>query len=157
MEILELYMDLTKDGKEIVFVWVPGHVGIRGNSVTDAAAKDALVGDTSVELIPFSDLKSRANKYILELWQSEWDELPGNKLHQILPVLKQCVVFPRTNRKEEAVIARLHIGHSFITHSFLLKGEEPPICIGCDELLTIKHILLTCSDLTEIRQRHFTA
>ena len=59
-------MDLTKDGKEIVFVWVPGHVGIRANSATDAAAKDSLVGDTSVELIPFSDLKSRANKYILE-------------------------------------------------------------------------------------------
>ena len=56
-------MDLIKNGKEIVFVWVPGHVGIRGNSVTDAAAKHALVGDTSVELIPFSDLKSRANKY----------------------------------------------------------------------------------------------
>ena len=79
-------MDLTKDGKEIVFVWVPGHVGIRGNSAADAAAKDALVGDTLVELIPFSDLKSCANKYILELWQSE---LQGNKLHEIFPVLKQ--------------------------------------------------------------------
>ena len=55
---LELYMDLTKDGKEVVFVWVPGHVGIRGNSAADAAAKDALVGDTSVEFIPFSDLKT---------------------------------------------------------------------------------------------------
>ena len=55
------------------------------------------------------------------------------------------------------MIAQLHIGHSFITHSFLLKGEEPPVCIGCDELLTIKHILLTCSDLIEIRQSHFTA
>ena len=68
-------MDLTKDGEEIV--WVPGHVSIRGNSAAD---KDALVGDTSVELIPFSDLKSCANKYILELWQSEWDKLLGNKL-----------------------------------------------------------------------------
>ena len=38
-----------------------------------------------------------------------------------------------------------------------MKGEEPPMCIGCDELLTIKHILLTCSDLIEIRQSHFTA
>ena len=56
-------MGLIKDWKQIVFVWVPGHVGIRGNSVADAAAKDALAGDTSVELIPFSDLKSRANKY----------------------------------------------------------------------------------------------
>ena len=45
----------------------------------------------------------------------------------------------------------------FITHPFLLKGEELPMCTGCDELLTIEHILLTCSDLTEIRERHFTA
>ena len=110
-----------------------------------------------LELIPFSDLKSCANKYILELWQSEWVELPGNKLHEIFPVLKQCVVCPRTNRKEETMIARLHIGHSFITHSFLLKGEESPMCIGCDELLTIKHVLLTCSDLIQIRQSHYTA
>ena len=54
-------------------------------------------------------------------------------------------------------MARLHIGHSFITHSFLLKGEEPPMRIGCDELLTIKHILLTNSDFFEIRESHFTA
>ena len=27
---------------------------------------------------------------------------------------------------------------------FLLKGEEPPVRIGCDELLTIEHTLLTC-------------
>ena len=128
-----------------------------GNSAGDAAAKDALVGD-KVELIPFSGLRSRANKYILELWQPEWDELQMNKLHEIFPVLKQCVVCPRTNRKEETVIARLHIGHSFLTHSFLLKGEEPPMCIGCDELLTTEHILLsTSSDFTEIRESHFTA
>ena len=31
------------------------------------------------------------------------------------------------------------------------------MCIGCDELLTIKHILLTSSDLIKIRQSHFTA
>ena len=54
-------------------------------------------------------------------------------------------------------MARLHIGHSFLTHSFLLKGEEPPVCIGCDKHLTIEHILLTCSDFIEIRESHFTA
>ena len=54
-------------------------------------------------------------------------------------------------------MARLHIGHSFLTHSFLLKGGEPPMCIGCDKRLTIEHILLTCSDFIEIRESHFTA
>ena len=53
-------------------------------------------------------------------------------------------------------MVRLHIGHSFITHSFLLKGEESPVCIGCDKRLTIEHILLSCSDFIEIRESHFT-
>ena len=132
-------------------------MGIRGNSPADYATKDALAGDISVELIPFSDLKSPANKYILALWQLEWDEFPGNKLHKIFPFLKECVVCPRTNRKEETVIAQMHIGHFFITHSFLLKGEEPSMCTGCDELLTIEHILLTCSDVIEISESHFRA
>ena len=137
---------MTRDGREVVFIWVPGHVGIKGNLAADSAAKDALDGDILVELIPFSDLKSHTNKYILELWQSEWDEFPENKLHKIFPMLKECVVCPQTNRKEETVMAQLHIGHSFITHSFLLKGEEPPVCIGCDKCLTIEHILLPCLD-----------
>ena len=97
--------------------------------------------------------------FFLSLLQSEWDEFPENKLYKIFPVLKECIfcprakIFPvlkecifcpRANRKEETVMARLHIGHSFLTHSFLLKGEEPPVCIGCDKRLTLEHILLTC-------------
>ena len=117
----------------------------------------ALDGDISVELIPFSDLKPRTSKYILELWQSEWDEFPENKLYQIFPVLKECISYPWKNRKEETVMAQLLIGHSFLTHSFLLKGEELPLCIRCDKCLTIEHILLTCSDFIEIRESHFTA
>ena len=64
VQILDLYTEMTRDGREIVFIWVPSHVGIRGNSAADSAAKDALDGDISVELIPFSDLESRTNKYI---------------------------------------------------------------------------------------------
>ena len=87
--------------------------------------------------LPFSDLKPHTDKYIiLELWQSEWDEFLENKLYKIFPVLKECIFCPRTNRKEETVMARLHIGHSFLTHSFLLKGEEPPMCIRCDKCFT---------------------
>ena len=58
-------------------------MGIRGNSAADSAAKDAHVGDIAVELIPFSDLKSRTSKIILQLCQSESDEFRENKLHQI--------------------------------------------------------------------------
>ena len=40
---------------------------------------------------------------------------------------------------------------------FLLKGEEPPVCIRCDKRLTIEHILLTCSDFIETRESNFRA
>ena len=63
----------------------------------------------------------------------------------------------RTNRKEESVIRRLHISYSYLTLSSLLRGEEPQMCIVCDERLTIEYILLTCSDFIEIRQSQFTA
>ena len=61
-------MDLTRDGRKAVFIWVPGHVGIRGNPAADSAAKVALDGHISDELIPFWDVKSPINKYVLELW-----------------------------------------------------------------------------------------
>ena len=31
VKILELHIKLTRDGRETVFIWVPSHVGIRGN------------------------------------------------------------------------------------------------------------------------------
>ena len=72
---------MTRKGREIVFIWVPGHVGIRGNSAADSAAKIT-------------------HKYILELWQSEWDEFPENKLYKIFPVLKECIVLGQTEKKK---------------------------------------------------------
>ena len=63
-----------------------------------------------------------------------------------------------SNRREESVLSRLHIGHSYLTHSFLLKEEEEkPVCIGCDENLTIEHILLHCWDFYDIRRKHYSA
>ena len=53
LKIHELYSQLIQEEREIVFVWVPGHVGIRDNSAADSAAKDALDGDISDELITF--------------------------------------------------------------------------------------------------------
>ena len=39
VQLLEVYMELTRDGRETVFIWVPGHVGIRGNSAADSALR----------------------------------------------------------------------------------------------------------------------
>ena len=63
----EMYSYLIRDGKEVVFVLVPGHVGVNDDSAANSAAKNALDGDVSDNYIPFSDLKPRLNNYIIEL------------------------------------------------------------------------------------------
>ena len=162
-DIFEGFNTLTEEGKQIVLAWVPSHVGIRGNCAADAAAKEALDLDREDLAIRFSDLKTNVKSYVNELWQDEWENegiplLKVNKLWAIQPDRSDPLPKVTTNRKEESVLTRLHIGHSYLTHSFLLKEEEEkPVCIGCDENLTIEHILLDCWDFYDIRRKHYSA
>ena len=46
------------------------------------------------------------------------------------------------NIRKEVVLARLCLGHTRVTHSYLLLGEEQPQCVGCDTPFTVRHYLL---------------
>ena len=50
---------------------------------------------------------------------------------------------------------RLHIGHSYLTHSFILRKEEASVCVACNAVITVKHILIECADSLEIRKKYF--
>ena len=51
--------------------------------------------------------------------------------------------------------ARLHLGHTRVTHSYLLQGEEQPQCVGCDAPFTVRHLLLECGDFAHVRNNCF--
>ena len=40
-------------------------------------------------------------------------------------------------------------------HSFILRKEEAPVCVACNIVFTVKHILIECADLLEIRKKSF--
>ena len=49
--------------------------------------------------------------------------------------------------KNEITLSRLRIGHTRITHSYLLEGKQQPMCYACQTKYTVKHILIECTDL----------
>ena len=88
-------------------------------------------------------------------WKSVWDELNTNKLHEVNPDLNDSSVLKLSNRRDQVVLTRCRIGHTRISHSYLLKREEQPFCVPCNEPFTVRHFLLDCHDLSDIRTRFF--
>ena len=64
--------------------------------------------------------------------QQEWDESVrlSYKLREILPKLSGKLLFVCNTRKEDTVLNRLFIGHSYLTLCFILKEEEPLVCVA---------------------------
>ena len=80
----------------------------------------------------------------------------SNKFHEILPKLRDKLLsFCSTRKEKKTVLNRLHIGHSYLTHSIIFRKEEAPVCVACSAVLTVKHILIECADLLETRQKYF--
>ena len=119
--------------------------------------KKLLTKKTTIDLMPFSDLKHLTAKYVYQVWQKEWDEtgLVSNKFHEILPKLPDKLLPFYNTRKENTVLNRLHIGHSYLTRSFILRKGEAPVCVACNAVITVKHILIECADLLKIRKKYF--
>ena len=74
---------------DIVFCWLPSHVGISGNEEADKAAKDALSLDVLPFKVPFTDFKPLINNFIKNVWQQSWSDPANqnNKLFAIKPSL----------------------------------------------------------------------
>ena len=53
----------------------------------------------------------------------------------------------------QTALARLRIGHTRLTHSYLMSGEYQPYCDDCLMPLIIRHLLVDCPSLLELRQR----
>ena len=116
VDLFNLYFKLCGN-KDIVFAWVPGQVGIRGNNVVDLAAKHALEKSINRRMaVPYSDFKVLTNVYVKKLWQTEWERYAENKSYKIQPKVDDPIPSHGRCRREETVLCRLHIGHTFLTH-----------------------------------------
>ena len=140
--------------KEIVLCWIPSHIGIQGNEMVDKQAKPSLSLEPTSFKLPFSNFKPSINKYILDQWQTSLNNSIGNKRLEIKPTIGEHQSVVRNIRKEEVVLARLRLGHTRVTHSYFLQGEEQLHCAGCDAPFTVQ-IHLECGDFAQVRNNCF--
>ena len=75
--------------KEIIFCWIPSHIGIPGNDRVDSEAKKALKDSIAPTKIPYTDYKLVVNKIIFKKWQDHWDTHTNNKLYNIKPTIEE--------------------------------------------------------------------
>ena len=101
--------------------------------------------------------KHAVSSYNLSLCQEKWNnETHNNKLHHFQPLIGITPLSGVYCHQDETVLRQCHIGHTFYTHSYILKGEDRPRCVGCDEDITVKHILLDCVDFSDQRLRFYS-
>ena len=123
--------------------------------MVDKQAKTSLLLEPTSFKIPFYNFKPSINRYILEERQTSWNNSIENKLLDIKPTIGEYQSVVRNIRKEEVVLARIRLGHTRVTHSYLLQGEGQPQCVGCDAPFTVRHFLLECGDFAQVRSNCF--
>lgn len=131
--------------QNITFCWIPGHCGINGNERADALAKQARNQPKLDIPIPAQDVIKAIKRNIWSTWENEWRQ------HQLQ--LRQIKSLPikypdRKCASEQRVLTRLRIGHTRLTHSFIINKKPPPVCNYCGTQLTVQHIFIDCRGYT---------
>ncbi|CAI6359749.1 unnamed protein product [Macrosiphum euphorbiae] len=135
---------LNHNNQNVLLVWIPSHIGIPGNETADTYAKRAITSPEAslVQICSLGDIKGVLQSLTLQQWQHRWTS-SLTKLNVIKPSINPWPTLT-TKRRHEVIVNRLRIGHTWLTHNFLMRHEDPTQCTTCGEIITVEHVLLHC-------------
>ena len=101
------------------------------------------------------DIQSCIKSKIWLKWQKEWEDVPAtNKLRSIKKCVNSWQSSIQKKRYLEVLLSRLRIGHTKLTHGYLMSSPHgsPPMCEVCQCQISIKHIFIDCPKYHQHRQ-----
>ena len=144
-------IELLHQNKKIKICKVPSHVGIKGNEEADTNAKSATqipgLNTTKLNLL---DVQGPIKRLSYRLWQDQWNT-NTSKLKEIRPTVDKWPEDRHMKRGFQVKLSRLRVGHTRLTHGYLMSREPPPLCGDCNQQLTVKHLLITCPKYQAMR------
>jgi ribonuclease HI len=147
--MMEVIDSINKLGRTNVnLVWIPSHVGIRGNEEADAAAKEGLNLPTvnSTSYIERNEMFAKIKLYVNNRWQKEYTDDPKGAFYKnIEPLVSTRIKYTDAPRKLEVQITRLRLG-KVLLNQWLHQMDLHPDgnCDECNVPDTIDHLLLEC-------------
>jgi len=132
-------------------IWRPSHIGIPGNEIADTYAKQSISSPHSLIIgsHTLQDSKHFITDHILKNWQHSWST-QRTKLNEIKPSILPWPTTPLT-RRQEVILNRLRIGHTWLTHKHLMSKTDPEPCLSCGETPSVKHIICFCREHNDVR------
>ena len=154
LDVRDALHDLSTTNNDCIILWIPSHCGIRGNDTADAEARSAIglgaVHEYEVSLREYlPSLRLACQNHFNTVWTSyrRTTTLRAIK-HEVGPWTSSV----RRRRREEVVLCRLRLGHTRLTHSFIIDRDLRPECVDCECYLTVSHVLLECPAYRRERQ-----
>ena len=114
--------------KDIVFCWVPSHIGIQDNERADVLAKAALDKTKQFYYIPYTNFKYNISVYLDDILQGEWNINVTSKLFEVQPIIKRSFT-PMERRRDDVVFPS-----PVFIFFFLLVVKQPISAVGNDRL-----------------------
>ena len=156
-----LYELILVQNRNIIFYWIPSHVGIPGNDKVDRLAKEAINNiDFCSKEICFKDvygvfkleLKDKMINYV-----NDYDFGRGLKGRRFIELNDKFDYSPwfsnyALDRKRITIINRIRSNHTRTkAHLFKKNITSSDLC-GCGGIQTVDHLIWECLDASSIRE-----
>ena len=158
LKVLQWLTRLHARHKRVRLCWTPSHISVPGNCRADTEARSVAQSNIQPQPIdiPHSDYFPTIRKKLHTLWETKWQNIPQtNKLRVLKESIKPWTSSYNSTRRTEVTLCRLRIGHTRLTHRFLMENAHPPYCQDCLVPLTVCHLLAECPNWQDARYRYF--